>query len=129
MNKRIIAAITGGVWLLAVGSAIAVGFVLDRPLVLRDDSGSWLSRARRINPARQIAVEEEAAESPVLQVPTVLIIGNLRSDGLRAPATGRGVAVMQAPDEVIIGPGVVTHYPEPATKRDAAPSTGRSHPR
>jgi hypothetical protein len=51
----------------------------------------------------------EAVESSVLEVPTVTIVGDLPPNAPPAPSTRRGVAEMQPPDDLIIGPGFVTH--------------------
>ena len=109
MNKRSIAAITGGVWLAAIALAVAAGVALNHPRVFRDVSSSFPSKARITGEPRQPA--DETAESPVLQIPPTVIVGDPRS-------SARGVAEMQGRPQVIIGPGIVTYPQESFAKSD-----------
>lgn len=110
MNKRTMAAITGGVWLGAIAMAVAAGVALNHPRVFRDVSGAFPSNARITNnEPRQPA--DVTAESPVLQIPPTVIVGDPRS-------SARGVAEMQGRPQVIIGPGIVTYPQESFAKSD-----------
>jgi hypothetical protein len=109
MKKRILAAITGGVWIAAIGSAAALTYALNRPVELRDVTSSWSVKTRDVDNPRQ-AVEETAVVSYAEEMPAMVVVGHLRR--------GRGVAEMMPPDDLIIGPGVVTHVPEGPSRSD-----------
>jgi len=106
MKKRILAVVTGGVWVAAIGSAVALTYALNRPVALRDVTSSSPSRWREVDGPRQF-VEPAMLEPEIEEMPAVLVLGNLRT-----VARGRGVAEMQPMHEVIIGPGVVTSAPQ-----------------
>jgi hypothetical protein len=108
MKKRILAAITGGVWIAAIGSAAALTYTLNRPVELRDVS-SWSGRTRDVDNPRQ-AVEGTAVVLHAEEMPAMVVVGHLRQR--------RGVAEMMPPDDLIIGPGVVTHVPEGPSRSD-----------
>jgi len=109
MNKRTMAAIPGAVWLGAIAMAVAAGVALNHPRGFRDVSSSFPSNARITNEPRQPA--DVTAESPVLQIPPTVIVGDPRS-------SARGVAEMQGRPQVIIGPGIVTYPQESFAKSD-----------
>jgi hypothetical protein len=107
MRKQIVAVAVGGIWLAAISSAAVLVYALNRPPVLSAD-------ARAPRPAKMLEMRPgrpaaETVESSVLEIPTVTIVGYLSPPATPASSTRRGVAEMQPPDELIIGPGVVTH--------------------
>jgi hypothetical protein len=125
MKKRIVAAITGGVWLAAIGSAVALTYALHRPLEVRQVGRSSPARGLDVPAARQVVEEEreERGAPSFLLMPAMVVRGDLQSETAPAPTPTRGAAEMQAPDEVVIGPGVVTYPPAARSKRnrDATP--------
>jgi hypothetical protein len=110
MKKRVVAAITGGVWIAAIGSAVVLTYALNHPHHLRSATSSWTPNAREAIEPRQ-AVDEPEVVSQVLEIPTVVIVGELAPPALRGAVQERGVTEMQSPDDLIIGPGVVRHQP------------------
>jgi hypothetical protein len=122
MKKRIVAAITGGVWLAAIGSAVALTYALHRPLEVRQVTRSSPARSLDVPAARQVVDEEhEARGAPsFLLMPAMVVRGDLESETAPTAAQTRGVAEMQAPDQVVIGPGVVTYPSARPSKRGGA---------
>jgi hypothetical protein len=102
MKKRVVAAITGCVWIAAIGSAVVLTYALNHPHHIRGVTSSWSAKTRVTEP-RQV-VEEPMVVSDVLQMPTVIVVGDLGPSGPRAPAPERGVTEMQPPDEAVAGP-------------------------
>ena len=115
MNKRSIAAITGGVWLAAIALAVADGVALNHPVALRGFAGSSPSKVSLTSELQQPS--DETVESSVLEVPPMVIVGDVRPS-----SSARGVAEMQGPMQgpyrVTIGPGVVTYPEESFAKSD-----------
>jgi hypothetical protein len=99
VEKRIAAAIAGVVWLSALASAAGLSFGLNRPVAVEESTTGVATRTAGsyLVPA---AADEKVGTS-VLEVPTVTIVGEV------PPSTG--AAEMQRPDDVIIGPGIVTY--------------------
>ncbi len=116
MNKRIVAAITGGVWLAAIGSAVALTYALNRPLEVHHVAQSWPSRDLDVAAPRPVVDEGRMdLAPPVLQMPPMVVFGTAATE-----PRDRGVAEMQGPGGLIIGPGVVT-YPAKVPSKAAAP--------
>jgi len=105
MKKRIIAAIAGGVWLAAIGSAAALAYAIDRPVVLVQTTSSRAVTARGQSQLLEAADEEATIDPSALEMPGATIVGYPSSTQL-------GVAEMQGADDMTIGPGVVTYPPE-----------------
>jgi hypothetical protein len=104
-------AILAAIWLTAIGSAVLLIAVIDRQRTSsRPASAESSAEALPKQEADEPAVDSEGA--PVLEMPVVEIV---------APPVG-GVAEMQGTDEVIIGPGTVTH---PAAKPPSRAATPR----
>jgi hypothetical protein len=99
MEKRIVAAIAGVVWLSAVGSAAVLSYALNRPAVTVEGTGLQTAAFQGESCLRPAT--DEVIGSSVLELPAVVIVGEAQ------PATG--VAEMQGVDDVIIGPGTVTY--------------------
>jgi hypothetical protein len=126
MRKRIVAAITGVVWLAAVGSAVALTYALHRPLEIRQVARSWPARWLDVSAVRQVVDEarEERVAPSFLPMPAMVVRGDLESETAPTAAQTLGVAQMQAPDEVVIGPGVVTYPLAGPSKRDGGATPG-----
>jgi|SRR5579859_2970895 len=104
MKKRIIAAIAGGVWLAGIGSAAALTYDLDRPLVLIPATSSRTLTAGGSTQLLEAAHEETTVESSAVVMPEATIVAYPSS-------TPPGATEMQGTTDLIIGPGVVTHPP------------------
>jgi hypothetical protein len=105
MKKRIVAAVAGGVWLAAIGSAAALTYTLDRPIVLVHTSSSQAATTQSPTQLLEAAQEETTIDPSALVMPEAIIVGN--------PSSARpGVAEMQGADDVTIGPGVVSYPPK-----------------
>jgi hypothetical protein len=100
MEKRSAAAVVGVVWLSAVASAATLSYVVNRPAVIVE--GTTTGAVSRTAGSHLRPNVDEVNESPVLELPTVVIVGEV-------PVPRTGVAEMQRVDDVIVGPGVVTH--------------------
>jgi len=119
MKKRTVTAVTCGVWIAAIGSAVVLAYIPIRPLEVRQVARSWHARVLDV-PATRGVVDEEPEEDiapQVLEMPPLWVLGHVEQ-AARADARTRGVAEMQAPGEVIIGPGVVTHSPVGPSESD-----------
>jgi predicted TIM-barrel enzyme len=107
MKKRIIAAIAGGIWLSAVGTAATLSYAITRPVVLLD--AARVGHASMAGATQLREAVEETIESSVLEMPTVTIVGYY-SPAMSSPSERlRGATEMQRADDLIIGHGVVTH--------------------
>lgn len=93
MNKWIVVA---SVWTAGLASAALLTYTLNHPL---DDAHAADVMSAYAAHARQTA-DEPAVDTAVLELPMVTILGHLR-----------GTAEMQGTDDLIIGPGTVTHLP------------------
>jgi hypothetical protein len=111
MKKRIVAAIAGGVWLAAIGSAAVVTYAIHRPVVLGHATSSRAATARSHTELLEAAEDETTVDSLAMEMPGATIVGYL-STLPPALSTRLGVAEMQGADDLTIGPGVVTHTPE-----------------
>jgi hypothetical protein len=100
MEKRSAAAVVGTVWLSAVATAAVLSYVVNRPAVIAE--GMTTGVATRTEASHLRPTVDEINDSPVLELPTVIIVGD-------RPAGRRGIAEMQRPDDMVIGPGLVTH--------------------
>lgn len=99
MEKRIVAAIAGIVWLSAAGSAAVLSYTLNRPVATVEAAARQTAAFQGESSLRPPA--DELIGSSVLELPTVVIVGQAQP--------GTGVAEMQGADDVVIGPGIVTY--------------------
>ncbi len=120
MKKRTVTAVTCGVWLAAIGSAVTLAFVPIRPLEVRQVARSGHARSLDVQAAKGVVDEEpeETLAPQILEMPPLWVVGHVEQRAARADARTRGAAEMQAPGEVIIGPGVVTHSPVGPSESD-----------
>jgi hypothetical protein len=91
MKKPIVAVAVGGVWLVAIASAVSLIYILNRPLVLDPGAAaSWRAKVLETRPERPSA----EPESTVLVIPTIFIVA---TPWPVSPASSerRGVAEMQ----------------------------------
>jgi hypothetical protein len=88
------------VWMAALASAALLTYKLNRPVEYARAAADAMSAYAAH--ATQTADEPlaDTAEPPVLDLPAVHIVGHLR-----------GSAEMQGADDVVVGPGIVTHNP------------------
>ena len=128
MKKPILIAMTGGVWVAAIGSAAVLAYALNRPLVLRDVANSRPARGRYVAESRT-AVDETRCASTAVEMPAMVVVGRLAPTGRRPSAQARGVAEMQGHDEAIIGSGFVTHMPEENSRIGGAAQAKRARTR
>jgi hypothetical protein len=105
MKKRIIAAIAGGVWLAAIGSAAALTYAIDRPVVFVPTTSSRAVAARGQSQLAETADEQATIDQSAMEMPGATIVGY-------PPSTQLGVAEMQGAGDLTVGPGVVTYPPE-----------------
>jgi hypothetical protein len=96
MEGRIIAAIAGVIWLAALASAVVLVYAINRPAAVVPSGSPQAAAFTGASSLHPSADDDTFIGSSVLELPTITIVGT-------------GVAEMQGKDEVIIGPGVVTH--------------------
>ena len=91
---------TVAVWVVAATSAVLLVYKIHRPLEYVPPAGANAMSLFAGHPTQEVDEPALDEEPPVLELPPVTIVGSLR-----------GSAEMQGGDDVVIGPGVVTHLP------------------
>jgi hypothetical protein len=97
MNKWTIVV---SVWMAALASAALLTYKLDRTVEYARAANAMSAYAAHATQAADDEPVVDTAEPAVLYLPMVNIVGHLR-----------GTAEMQGTDDLIIGPGTVTHNP------------------